>query len=82
MRVVVLGSVVPWVLVLTGLRSIGAARAGLVGTLEPVVAGVVAWVVLGEQLTPVQLAGGAVVVGGIVLAETARTPHSVEVPTG
>jgi hypothetical protein len=28
----------------------------------------------------VQIAGGAVVVGGIVLAETARTAHVAEVP--
>ncbi len=78
--VVVLGSVVPWVLVLRGLRSIGATRAGLVGTLEPVVAAAVAWVVLGEALSAVQIAGGAVVVGGIVLAETARTAQVPEVP--
>ena len=80
--VIMRGSVVPWVLVLTGLRSVGAARAGLVGTLEPVVASGVAWVVLGEALSPVQIAGGAVVVGGIVLAETARTARVAEVPTG
>ncbi len=78
--VVVLGSVVPWLLVLNGMRRIGAARAGLVGTFEPVVAGGVAWVVLGEQLTLVQIVGGIVVVGGIVLAETARTPTVPEVP--
>jgi drug/metabolite transporter (DMT)-like permease len=80
--VIVMGSVVPWVLVLTGLRSIGAARAGLVGTLEPVVASAVAWVVLGEALSRVQMAGGLVVVGGIVLAETARPADEAEVPTG
>ena len=78
--VVVLGSVVPWVLVLRGLRSIGATRAGLVGTFEPVVAAAVAWVVLGEGLSAVQLLGGAVVVGGIVLAETARAAQVPEVP--
>jgi drug/metabolite transporter (DMT)-like permease len=78
--VIVMGSVAPWVLVLTGLRSIGAARAGLVGTLEPVVASGVAWAVLGEALSPVQIAGGAVVVGGIVLAETARAARVAEVP--
>lgn len=72
--VIVLGSVVPWVLVLRGLRGIGAARAGLVGTFEPVVAAAVAWGVLGEALTVVQLLGGVVVIAGIVLAETARAP--------
>ena len=35
----------------------------------------VAWVVLGEALSPVQLLGGAVVLTGIVLAETARKAH-------
>jgi drug/metabolite transporter (DMT)-like permease len=79
--VIVLGSVVPWVLVLRGLRAIGAARAGLVGTLEPVVAAAVAWVVLGEGLSAVQILGGAVVVAGIVLAETARTARVADVPT-
>jgi drug/metabolite transporter (DMT)-like permease len=79
--VIVMGSVAPWVLVLTGLRSIGAARAGLVGTLEPVVASGVAWAVLGEALSPVQIAGGVVVVGGIVLAETARSAGVAEVPS-
>ena len=34
--------------------------------------GIVAWVVLSESLEPIQLAGGAVVLVGIVIAETAR----------
>ena len=34
--------------------------------------GVVAWMVLGEVLSPVQLAGAAVVFAGILLAVTAR----------
>ena len=37
--VVLLGTVVPFVLVLAGVRRIGATRAGLLGTLEPVLAG-------------------------------------------
>jgi len=74
--VVLLGTVAPFVLVLLGLRRIGATRAGLLGTLEPVLAGGVAWLVLGERLGWVQLAGAAVVLAGIVLAETARTPSA------
>jgi drug/metabolite transporter (DMT)-like permease len=72
--VVVLGTVAPFSLVLIGIRHIGATRAGLLGTLEPVLAGMVAWGVLGERLAGVQLAGAAVVLTGIVLAESARTP--------
>jgi drug/metabolite transporter (DMT)-like permease len=44
----------------------------MVGMLEPVLAGVVAWVWLGEALGAVQLTGGIVVLVGIVLAQTAR----------
>jgi len=39
---------------------------------EPVIASVIAWIFLGEILTPVQIVGGAVVLVGIVLAETSR----------
>ena len=74
--VVLLGTVAPFVLVLLGLRRIGATRSGLLGTLEPVLAGGVAWLVLGERLGWVQIAGAAVVLAGIVLAETARTPSA------
>lgn len=51
---------------------LGSARTGLVGMAEPVLAGLVAWVVLSEDLTAMQLAGAVVVLGGIVLAESAR----------
>jgi drug/metabolite transporter (DMT)-like permease len=70
--VVVLGTVAPFGLVLAGLGRIGATRTGLVGTTEPPLAGVVAWSVLGETLSPAQVIGAVVVLAGIVLAETAR----------
>jgi drug/metabolite transporter (DMT)-like permease len=70
--VVLAGTVAPFGLMFVALGRIGAPRAGLFGTAEPVVAGVVAWVVLGEVLTPVQLTGAAVVFTGILLAVTAR----------
>jgi drug/metabolite transporter (DMT)-like permease len=40
--------------------------------LEPVVAIVVAWAWRGESLEPVQLAGAALTLAGIALAQTAR----------
>lgn len=79
---IVLGTVVPYGLILLALRSLGSARTGLLGMAEPVLAAGVAFVVLGEALSPVQLLGGAVVLTGIVLAETARTPRVVPVPEG
>ena len=75
--VVLLGTVLPFALVLFVVRLIGAPRAGLLGTSEPVIAGVVAWLALGEVLAPVQIAGCAVVFTGILLAVSARP----ELPT-
>ena len=78
--VVVLGTVVPFALVLGCIVRIGAARVGLIGTTEPPVAGVVAWLALGETLGLVQVIGALVVLAGIVLAETAR-PAATRVAT-
>jgi len=71
--VVVLGTAVPFTFVLLGLRRIGAARTGLVGTLEPVLASAFAWALLAEAMTALQVVGGAVVIAGVLLAETSRT---------
>jgi len=69
---VVLGTIVPFLLVVGALRHIAATRAGITGMLEPVVAIVVAWAWLSEALHPVQLGGAALTLAGICLAQTAR----------
>jgi len=70
--VIVLGSIVPFTLIVGSLRHITATRAGVVAMLEPVVATIVAWAWLQESLSATQLAGAAVVLAGIGLAQTAR----------
>jgi drug/metabolite transporter (DMT)-like permease len=70
--VIVLGTIVPFALVTGALRHISATRVGIVAMLEPVAAAVAAFLWLGEELAPAQLLGGAVVLTGIVLAQTAR----------
>jgi drug/metabolite transporter (DMT)-like permease len=67
-----LGTIVPFHLLVGALRHVGATRAGLIATLEPVVAAVVAYGWLGESLGAAQLVGGAVVLVAIVLAQSAR----------
>jgi drug/metabolite transporter (DMT)-like permease len=69
---VVLGTIVPFVLVVGALRHITATRVGIVAMLEPVGAILIAWVWLGEALAQVQLVGAALTLTGIVLAQTAR----------
>ncbi len=69
---IVFGTVISFLLVLGSLRRLGAARAGIVGTSEPVWAGILAMAFLGETLSPIQGVGGLLVVAGIIVAETAR----------
>jgi len=70
--VVVVGTMITFSLLTGALRHIGATRASIVATLEPVIATVVAWVWLGETFGTAQLVGGAVVLAGIFLAQSAR----------
>jgi drug/metabolite transporter (DMT)-like permease len=77
--VVLLGSIVPYLMVSTALRHLPPTSAGIIGMVEPVFAGAVAWLALSEALTPVQLASGTLILTGVVLAETARTAKAATV---
>jgi drug/metabolite transporter (DMT)-like permease len=70
--VIVLGTIVPFILIVGSLNHIPATRAAIVAMLEPVVATFVAWVWLGETLAAVQLVGAAIVITGVLLAQSAR----------
>ena len=70
--IVVVGTIVTFSLLSGALRHVSATRASIVATLEPVVATVVAWAWLGESFGPTQLIGGAVVIAGILVAQSAR----------
>jgi drug/metabolite transporter (DMT)-like permease len=69
---VVLGTIIPFALVVAALRHISATRAGITAMLEPVLAIVIAWAWLGESLDPLQLSGAAATLAGISLAQTSR----------
>ena len=62
-----------------GTRRIGAAQASLISTFEPVWTITLASLLLGETLGPLQLVGGALVIGGVILAQTAPTTVRPEV---
>ena len=74
--IVVLGAVVPFWLSVAALRHLAPTAAGLVATVEPVFASIVAWLWLEQVLSAWQVAGGAVVLTGIALAQTARATQS------
>ncbi|PYV88218.1 MAG: hypothetical protein DMG05_15970, partial [Acidobacteria bacterium] len=56
--VAILGTVVPFFLFVFALRHLEASQVGIASTLEPAVAAVIAWLYLGERLTPLQIMGG------------------------
>jgi drug/metabolite transporter (DMT)-like permease len=57
-----------------GVKRIGAVDASMLSTLEPVVTVILAWVLLGERLTALNLCGGALIlVAAVLLARDART---------
>ena len=70
--IVVIGTMVTFSLLTGALRHISATRASIVATLEPVIATVIAWIWLGETFGATQLIGGAIVLVGIFLAQSAR----------
>lgn len=66
----VMGTLAPFSLYLWGVGRIRAERASIVATSEPVLAALFAWVLLGETLSPMQIAGGVLVVIAIVALES------------
>ena len=52
-----------------GIRHLGAGRAAIVATIEPVVAGVLGVALLGEELTALKALGGLLVLAGAALAQ-------------
>ena len=66
------GTVLPFVLVVMAIKHLGAAGASLMGMFEPLVAFLIAWVVLGESLNLIQIIGGFTMLAGVYVAELAR----------
>lgn len=63
------GTVIPFGLFIGGLRYLPPAQASVVSMLEPAVAALAAYAVLGETLLPLQLVGGVLVLVGVALVE-------------
>lgn len=83
---VVLGWVVTYVLVGTilamllhqrGITRVGAATGGILSSIEPLVAAGAVTLVYGESMTTVQLAGGLVILAGVVVVQLPSRPSPV-----
>jgi len=70
-----LGTVIPFGLFFLGVNHIRSTRASITGTLEPISAGFIAFVTLGEVLETLQILGGVLVIMAIVLLQLHREQH-------
>jgi len=69
---IVVGTILPFLLLVGALRHISATRVALTAMFEPVAGALVAYAWLGEELSSLQITGGAVVLAGILIAQSAR----------
>ncbi len=75
---IVMGSFLPFLLSFAALGRLKATAGGIVASSEVIFAFVVAWLWLGEQLSVFQLVGAAIVLAGIILAQTSRPDHALD----
>jgi drug/metabolite transporter (DMT)-like permease len=76
--VVVVGTLLPFTCMVAALRHVPAPRAGVVATLEPVLAAVFAWFLHDEALAAVQVGGGMMVLAGVAWVQSRRPDLEAE----
>jgi drug/metabolite transporter (DMT)-like permease len=76
--VVVIGTLVPFLLLVAALRHAPAPRVAVVATLEPVLATVIAWIVHEESLAAAQIVGGLLVVAAVAWVQSHPPAPEVE----
>ncbi|MEY2813581.1 MAG: hypothetical protein RL579_486 [Actinomycetota bacterium] len=78
--VIVIGTIIPYIGNLIGITKTSASSASVIGMLEPVLAGVFAWIWLSETFNAIQLIGAAAVIAGIYIATKTRATTQQIVP--
>ena len=78
----VVSTIIPFGAFLSALRYIPPTNATVTSTIEPVIAGVGAYVLFGETFSATQLLGGLMVIAAIVVVERTSSPAPIEVPPG
>jgi len=76
--VVVIGTLLPFICVVTALRHLPAPRVAVAATLEPVLAAIFAWFMHDEQLAAVQIAGGILVLAAVLWVQSRRPDLEAE----
>lgn len=75
----ILGTLVPFGLYLQAVNLIRSTRASITATLEPITAGILAWIFINETMAPLQVAGGVLVIVSIILLQL-KQEHDAKAP--
>jgi drug/metabolite transporter (DMT)-like permease len=67
-----MGTIVPYLFVISGLRILSASKSSVLGMIEPVLAGAFAWIWLSQGWDLIQLMGALVVLIGIYIADRSK----------
>lgn len=67
--IAIFGTAVPFGLYFKSISLIRATRASITSTLEPIAAGAISYIFLGEKMEALQILGGALVIGSIILLQ-------------
>ncbi len=71
--VIVMGTIVPYIFVISGLSLLSASKSSVIGMLEPVLASAFAWIWLSQGWDLIQIIGAVVVLVGIYLADRSKS---------
>lgn len=64
-----ISTVMPIFCMTLGIQALGASRAAIIGTVEPVLTVTIAALVLGERMEPIQLVGGLFILASVILLQ-------------
>ncbi len=66
------GTLVPFLLFIWGVSKVKSEKAAIAATIEPPLAGVIAWLWLGERLSAMQVGGGLLILGAVAALQLER----------
>jgi DME family drug/metabolite transporter len=72
----VMGTLLPYLLFLWGVRHVQSEKAAIVASIEPFIAGIIAWIWFGQHLAPLQVIGGVLIVVAISSLQTGNQATS------
>ena len=80
--VAIVGTLIPFLLIVSAVRHIPASRAAVIATLEPILAALIAWPIHDQTLALPQILGGIVVVAAVMGVQSHRPQPDAESAPG